>query len=378
VSTSLPMTSTPPPPPSATPDPVAADVDSAAVAERLFDAAVATFEQIGVHLGLRLGLYAALHEQGLATAPELAAAAGTDARYTQEWLEHQAVAGFLQCLDATAAPERRTFAMPAGVAEALFDPTSPAFMGPLPHAVLSVTQVLDDLEHAYRTGSGVAFHRYGEGLSHGLGALNGAVFDRSVAGWLTHLPDVEARLRTGDAPVILDLGCGTGRSTLALARAFPNATVRGVDLDTASIASADAAAAREGLADRVTFVVGDAASIVTGERYDLVTVFEALHDMGDPVGSLRAARAVLADGGAVLIADERTADGFQPDGDPMERFLYGWSIVHCLPATRAETHVTANGTVLRASTLAAWAEAAGFAGATVLDIEDDMWRFYRL
>jgi SAM-dependent methyltransferase len=331
-----------------------------------------------VHLGLRLGLYAALHEQGPATAPELAAAAGADARYTREWLEHQAVAGFLHCLDATDAADRRSYALPGGVAEALFDPTSPAFMGPLPQAVLSVTRVLDDLEHAYRTGAGVAFHRYGEGLSHGLGALNGAVFDRSIAGWLTHLPDIEARLRTGDAPTILDLGCGTGRSTLALARAFPRATVRGRRPRPRLDRGGRAAAARGRPRGPGHLRRRRRRAIVTGERYDLVTVFEALHDMGDPVGSLRAARAVLADGGAVLIADERTADGFQPDGDPMERFLYGWSIVHCLPATRAETHVTANGTVLRASTLAAWAEAAGFAGATVLDIEDDLWRFYRL
>jgi hypothetical protein len=87
---------------------------------------------------------------------------------------------------------------------------------------------------------------------------------------------------------------------------------------------------------------------------------------------------VLAPGGDLLLADERTADAFAPGGDLLERFLYGWSIVHCLPATRAEEHVTANGTVLRATTVDAWARAAGFQGASTLDIEDDGWRFYRL
>jgi SAM-dependent methyltransferase len=348
------------------------------VADRLFTAATATLEQVTVRLGLRLGLYATLHAHGPADALSLADHTGIDVRYAREWLEQQAVAGFLRIDEHGADPDRRRFALADGVADVLLRPASPTYLGPLPSAVLSVTGVLEDLERAYRTGGGVPFDRYGDELRHGLGALNGATFDRSLADWLACLPDVDQRLRTAPAPTILDLGCGTGRSTLALARAYPRATVRGVDLDAASVANAEAAAARTGLADRVTFVTGDAASLVTGERYDLVTVFEALHDMGDPVGTLAATRRVLADGGAVLVADELTAEAFDPDAGPLERFLYGWSTLHCLPATRAEDHVTANGTVLRPATLQAWAQAAGFPTATVLDIEDDLWRFYRL
>jgi SAM-dependent methyltransferase len=348
------------------------------VADRLFTAAIAALEQVTVRLGLRLGLYEALHAHGPADALDLAHHAGIDARYAREWLEQQAVAGFLRPDQHDPDPDRRRFTLADGVADVLLHHTSPTYLGPLPSAVLSVTAVLEDLEHAYRSGGGVSFDRYGDDLRHGLGALNGAVFDRSLTDWLAQLPDVDQRLRTAPAPTILDLGCGTGRSTLALARAYPRATVRGVDLDAASVAHAETAAAREGLADRVTFVAGDAASIITGERYDLVTVFEALHDMGDPVGTLAAARRALADGGAVLVADELTAEAFDPDAGPLERFLYGWSTLHCLPATRAEDHVTANGTVLRPATLQAWAQAAGFPTATVLDIEDDLWRFYRL
>jgi SAM-dependent methyltransferase len=348
------------------------------VADQLFTAATATLEQVTVRLGLRLGLYAALHAHGPADALSLADHTGIDVRYAREWLEQQAVAGFLRTDAPDPDPDRRRFALADGVAEVLLHHASPTYLGPLPLAVLSVTRVLDELEHAYRTGTGVAFERYGDDLRHGLGALNGATFDRSLPAWLAHLPDVDDRLRSTPAPVILDLGCGTGRSTLALARLYPRATVRGVDLDAASIDHAEAAAAREGLADRVTFVTGDAASLRTGERYDLVTIFEALHDIGDPVGTLAAARGVLADGGVVLVADELTADTFDPDAGPLERFLYGWSTLHCLPATRAEDHVTANGTVLRPATLEAWARAAGFPTVTVLDIEDELWRFYRL
>jgi hypothetical protein len=116
-------------------------------------------------------------------------------------------------------------------------------------------------------------------------------------------------------------------------------------------------------------MVGDAAQVASGAPFDLVTVFEALHDMGDPVGALRAARGLLADDGSVLVADERVAETFTTPGDLVERFMYGWSILHCLPATVAEHPVEANGTVLRAPTLARWAAAAGFTGFEVLPID---------
>jgi SAM-dependent methyltransferase len=154
--------------------------------------------------------------------------------------------------------------------------------------------------------------------------------------------------------------------------------VLGVDLDEASLAGARAAAAEAGVADRVSFVAGDAAQLSPEAPFDLVTVFEALHDMGDPVAALRAARELLADGGSVLVADERVADAFTAPGDATERLMYGWSILHCLPATLAEAPVETNGTVLRAPTLAGWAAAAGFSGFQVLGIDNPFWRFYRL
>jgi hypothetical protein len=105
---------------------------------------------------------------------------------------------------------------------------------------------------------------------------------------------------------------------------------------------------------------------------------EALHDIGDPVGTLRAARALLAAGGQVLVADERVADTFTAPGDLVERFMYGWSVLHCLPATLAEHPVEATGTVLRAPIVARWATAAGFAGFEVLAVDNPFWRFYRM
>ena len=125
-------------------------------------------------------------------------------------------------------------------------------------------------------------------------------------------------------------------------------------------------------------MVGDASQVTSEAPFDLVTSFEALHDMGDPVATLRTARALLTADGNVLVADERMADAFTAPGDPVERFMYGWSVLHCLPATLAERRMEATGTVLRAPTVAHWAAEAGFTGFEVLPIDHPFWRFYRM
>jgi SAM-dependent methyltransferase len=346
--------------------------------EQLFGGAISMMELATVHLGLRLGLYEGLRDAGPTTSTQLAESLDLDERYVREWLEQQAVAQLVTCLDDGAEPSERRYELPVATAVVLLDPATPAYLGPLAHLAVGTLLVLPELERAFRVGGGVSFGDYGAPVREGLSQLNGATFDRSLAAWVAAMPDIEQRLRTHGRPTVLDVGCGTGRSALALARAFPNVAVRGIDLDAASIEEARIAASQAGLADRVTFAVGDAAGLTADDRYDLITVLEALHDMGDPVGALAAGRRHLREGGAMLIADQLTRDAFASDGDPMERFQYGCSVLHCLPATRAEDHVVAHGTVIRADTVEAWARDAGFPGVQVLDIEDPFWRFYRL
>jgi SAM-dependent methyltransferase len=363
-------------------DPGPVDLEAAveAMGERLFGGALALMELATVHLGLRLGLYQALWDLGPLTPGELAAHADNDERYVREWLEQQAVAELLSCPNDGAPPEQRRYEVPGATAVVLLDPATPAYLGPISHLAVGTLLAVPDVENAFRTGNGVPFHTYGSELRHGLGRLNGATFDRTLAGWIAAMPDIDQRLRTGPGAAVLDVGCGVGRSSIALARAYPNATVHGIDLDVASVDEARTAAAGAGLADRVTFAVADAAAPTSEDRqYDLVTILEALHDMGDPVRSLAASRRHLRHDGAVLIADQLTRDRYVADGDPLERFQYGCSVLHCLPATRAGDHVVAHGTVIRASTIAEWAAEAGFEqGVRVLDIEDPFWRFYRL
>ncbi len=348
------------------------------IADRLIADVTTVLETLSTHLGLRLGLFSALAEIGPATPARLAARTDIHPRYAREWCEQQAVAGMVTCQDPSRSPTDRRFCLPDAVADALVHPDSGTWVAPLVQLLPGITNVLDQLADAYRSGHGIPFHDYGAPVRHGLGDLNGTAFDGALADWLAALPHVTARLDQPGSRV-LDLGCGTGRSTMAIARAHPATQVVGVDLDAASIEEARAAAAAAGLDDRVTFIVADAAQVrLPGAQFTLVTVFEALHDMGDPIGALRIARDALEPGGACYVTDELVADEFESEATVVERLQYGFSVLHCLPATLAEDPVLAHGTVLRAPTLAGWARDAGFEEFTKLDVDDPFWQHYVL
>ena len=342
--------------------------DSTALAERLLGALIGAAELLTIELGRQLGLYAALRESPQ-TPATLAKEAGVDERYAREWLEQQAAAGLLSWTGTA-------FSLPPATAAVLLDETGPDYLGTAGQFILGLGQVTPEVIAAYRTGAGVSYADYGAYIRHGIAAFNRPMFTTLLtARWLPGIPGTDERLRTGGS--ILDLGCGLGHSSVAMALAYPASTVRGVDLDPASVREARQVAARAGVADRVSFSAGDAATPADGP-YDLVTIFEALHDMSDPVAVLAAARAALAPGGAVFIGDERVADTFAPPTGELERLQYAFSVLHCLPATRHESDAVANGTVLRAPTLLAWARSAGFTRPEVLDVENDFWRFYLL
>jgi 2-polyprenyl-3-methyl-5-hydroxy-6-metoxy-1,4-benzoquinol methylase len=167
-----------------------------------------------------------------------------------------------------------------------------------------------------------------------------------------------------------------GWSTLALARAYPRATVTGYDPDAASIAQARQRAATERL--RVRFEHQHAEAIAQQGPFDLIVVLEALHDMARPTRALAALRAALAPGGSVLVADERVGERFVAPGDTVERMMYGWSVVHCLPVSMVEQPSEAIGTAIRPEIVQRCARDAGFARCEVLAIDSPLFRFYRL
>ncbi len=353
---------------------------SEALVERLFGATIDSLELLSVYLGTELGLYRTLEEHGPCTPGELAERAGIAPRYAREWLEQQAVAGFLDVAgEKDGDAESRRFRLPAEHAGVLAHPDDPAHLAPFGHLLAGIGGVLPQLVEAYRSGGGVPYAAYGQAFRHGQGHINRPAYSLDLpTAWLAAMPDVVARLHASPPARVADLGCGQGWSTIALARAFPNADVRGLDLDPASVADARRHAEEAGLAGRVRFDEGDAASIAGEGTYDLILILETLHDLARPVDALARARTALAEGGALLVVDEKVADSFTAPGDETERMMYGWSVLHCLPTQLVEEPSAALGTVLRQGTVRALAAEAGFSRLEVLPVENDLFRLYRL
>jgi 2-polyprenyl-3-methyl-5-hydroxy-6-metoxy-1,4-benzoquinol methylase len=370
-----------------TPRPAAAEHAAQARDElvgRLFGASLGAAEVLTVYLGDRLGLYAALRAGGPATAAEVAIRAGTNERYTLEWLEQQAVAGLVEVDDTVAAAGARRYTLPAGHAEVLLEQDSLAYLAPLVRLFTSFAAQAPALVQAFRTGEGVPYTAFGADARDGQALMNRPAYERLLAGeWLPQVPDVHARLLRADPPArVADLGCGAGWASIAIARAYPHAQVDGFDADPASIELARTNAREAGVADRVRFDLCDVSAPATVpsplEKYDLALALEMIHDLGRPVEALRNAREYLAEGGALIVMDERVAEQFTAPGDDIERFMYAASVLFCLPTGLADAPSVGTGTVMRPDTLRAYAQAAGFRDLEVLPIQHDFWRFYRL
>jgi SAM-dependent methyltransferase len=349
-----------------------------ALAERLFAATIDTLEIGSVYVGERLGYYRALAEGEPATSAELAARTGTAERYAREWLEQQAVAGFLTVDDPDARSAERRYALPAAHRPVFLDEEDLNYLAPLARLAVGVLGPMDALLDAYRSGRGVPYEAFGADARDGIGGINRPQFVHELAGWFASMPDVHGRLGATPPARVADVACGTGWSSIAIASAYPEVRVDALDVDADSIETARENVAAAGLADRVRPAVHDASDPDLGGRYDLITIFEALHDMNHPVEALRAARDSLAEGGSVVVADERVAERFTAPGDDIERFNYGWSVLHCLPVGMLDEDSAGTGTVIRPDTVQAYATEAGFGSVEVLPIEHDFWRFYRL
>ena len=350
-----------------------------ALVERLFGATLGAWDVLGVYIGDRLHLYTALAQERALTSEELAAATGTHERYVREWLEQQASSGILEVDDAAATAQARRYSIPEGHDEALLDESSLNYIAPIGRLVAACARPLDALLRAFETGEGVPYADYGPDLHEGQARFTRPMFDNLLGSeWLPGIRDVDARLRDDPPARVADVACGEGRSSIAIARAYPKVRVDGIDLDEASIIAARRHLEGSGVEDRVSFHLRDAADAELGGRCELVTIFEALHDMSYPVEVLRACRELLADGGSVVVADERVADSFTAPGDELERFYYGFSILHCLPVGMVGEGAAGTGTVMRAETVRGYGEEAGLGRFEVLGIDNDFYRFYRL
>jgi 2-polyprenyl-3-methyl-5-hydroxy-6-metoxy-1,4-benzoquinol methylase len=350
------------------------------LAGRIFQAGLDYLELFSVYLGLQLGLYAALRDAGPLTSTDLATAAGIHERYAREWLEQQAVAGYVEADDPLALAAERRYHLPVGHAEALLDPESLNYVAPFGSFLMCVPPAVPALLEAYRTGGGVHYSLYDPYHREAQGAFNRAAFTKLLVNeWLANgAPGVHARLLADPPARVIDIGCGLGWSSIAIARGYRTVRVDGVDVDAPSIAEARKNAAEAGLHERVRFTIRDITDPSLAGHYDLAVMFEVLHDLSHPVEALRGIQRLLAPGGALIVMDERVAEHFTAPGDEVERFMYAASLLHCLPAGMVEQPSAATGTVLRPDTVRRLASEAGFSRVDVLPVEHDFFRFYRL
>lgn len=349
--------------------------DAETYAERLFAASMSTYETFGVYAGLRLGWFAALADESL-TSTELAERTSTQERYCREFCEFMASLGTLTVT--TGSPTTRRFALPPGPAEVLLDEQSLNYLGPLGRMAVAAGRRIDDLLDAYRTGGGVSWADLGNDARESQAALNRPWFTRRLGPALASVPDLHAELGRPGAR-IADVGCGGGWSALALARAYPEATVIGLDVDEPSISAARSAAEAEGLADRVSFVLANGSTLTELGPFDAAFAFECLHDMPRPVEVLTAVRNAVRPGGPVVIMDEAVDDEFRAPAGEIDQCMYAFSLFICLPDGLSSSPSAGTGTVMRPSTLADYARHAGFSAVTVLPISDfGFFRFYRL
>ncbi len=311
-------------------------------------------------------------------ADDLATRAGIDRRYALEWLEQQAVTGFLEVDDVSATADQRRYTLPEAYADPLLDVDNPSIV-PLARSAVAYASVMPQLMEAFRTGGGVEWSDYGPDMIEAQGDFNRPWLMGSFGTeMLPAIPGIAERLAADPPARVADVACGVGWAAIAVARAFPNVRVDGFDIDEASIDLANRHAREAGVSDRVTFRVLDVADAEAG-AYDLAVIIELVHDMTQPVAVLASVRRMLRPDGALLVADEKSEDAFTAPGNELERFFYGFSILTCLPAAMTERPTAAIGTVMRADTMQRLGSEAGFASIERLDEpSSDTLRFYRL
>ena len=282
-----------------------------------------------LHLGDRLGLYRAMAGAGPITSATLAERTGTSERYVREWLGNQAAGGYVVYRPADA-----TYELPAEQAMVVAHDDSPVFLAGAFETIASCYADHDQFADAFRTGAGIDWHAHDDRLFTGINRMfRPGYAAHLVDGWLPALDGVVEKLRSGAA--VADLGCGLGASTLILAQAFERSSFRGFDLHEPSIEAAREAAVDLGIQSRATFEVATGSDF-PGTRYDLVCLFDALHDMGDPVGVGRRIRESLAPDGTLMLVEPRAGDAVEDNLNPVGRAYYGLSTVICTPGSLAQ------------------------------------------
>jgi len=283
----------------------------------------ATVAAGNVVLGDRLGLYRSL-ASGPSSASELAERTGTNARYVTEWLRGQAAGGYIE-YDATT----DTYSLTAEQAFALTDPDGALFLPGAFELALGAIEAVPRMEQAFRTGAGLGWHEHDHQVFTGCEKFfRPGYHAHLVSEWIPALDGVREKLERGAR--VADIGCGHGASTVLMAEAFPASRFTGSDYHDGSVVEAGKRAADAGVTDRVSFEVAGAQAF-SGTGYDLVTSFDCLHDMGDPLGAARHVRSALAPDGTWLVVEPAAGDTVAENLNPVGRVYYSFSTLLCVP-----------------------------------------------
>ena len=296
---------------------------------RAVDEVGATLNTALVVMGDRLGLYRALAGAGPLSPAELAERTGTAERYVREWLNAQAAGGYVEY-----DPDSGRYTLPPEQAVALTDPDSPAYLPGFFQIALGSVLDSPKIVEAARSGAGFGWHEHVHDVHEGCERFFRPGYNANlISGWLPALDGVVAKLERG--ALVADVGCGHGASTILMAQAFPNSTFVGSDYHDGSIETARRHAREAGVAARVRFETAPAAAY-SGTGYDLVTMFDCLHDMGDPVGAARHVRRTLKPDGTWMIVEPHAGDRVEENLNPVGRAYYSFSTLLCTPASLSQ------------------------------------------
>ncbi len=281
-----------------------------------------------VVIGERLGLYKAL-AQGPISSLQLARKTGTDERYVREWLSSQAAGGYV-VFDQTT----NEFSLTDEQAFALAIEDSPAYLPGAFELALGSLAAVPRIVQSFRTGKGMGWHEHDDGVFHGCEKFFRPAYAANlVSSWIPALTGVQEKLEAGAR--VADVGCGKGASTILMATSFPSSLFFGFDYHDKSIEGARESATRNGVADRTSFQVSGGKSF-SGRDYDLICVFDSLHDMGDPIGTAAHVRQSLAKDGTWMIVEPFANDHLKDNLNPVGRVFYSFSTLLCTPCSRSQ------------------------------------------
>jgi SAM-dependent methyltransferase len=281
-----------------------------------------------VVIGEKLGLYKAL-AQGPVTSDELARKTGTDQRYVREWLASQAAGGYV-----TYDSSKDLFSLTEEQSFTLAQEDSPAYLPGAFELAIGSLAAVPRITESFRSGSGMGWHEHDDGVFHGCEKFFRPGYAANlVSSWIPALDDVPSKLEAGAR--VADVGCGKGASTILMAKAFPKSQFFGFDYHDKSIDGAREIARRERISDRAVFDTASSKNF-PGKDYDLITVFDCLHDMGDPVGAAAHVRSALAKDGTWMIVEPFANDDLKDNLNPVGRVYYSFSTLLCTPCSRSQ------------------------------------------